>query len=239
MLTRLVSYVALSLFTAAPLLAGAQEPSSQFATQASYGVPGATIPAGSFTIQVKSHLSNRYIVAVKDQSGSEVATFLGVSDNDLSGAQSPESAKWPTAVKGVAYLKGWSFPSDSLALEFVYPKDDAVAIAQANHARVAAIDPKSDGLVLPDAAKQLSDKDLQVVTLWLLTPTHVGAGIAATKYTGGNQQVASVDMPAKPKQLPHTASYLPWFYLGLALSTGTAMTLRVSRARASQARRDA
>jgi hypothetical protein len=171
-----------------------------------------------------SHLSDRYIVQVKDHSGNEVATFLGVPDEALASAQSPAKAKWPASVKGVTYLKGWSFPKDSLSLEFVYPKNDAVAIAQANHARVAAIDPASDGLTLPAGAKGLSSKDLTVVTLWLLTPTHVGAGISAAKY----DQVASLDKP-KLKQLPHTASNLGWFYLALALSTGAAVTLRLSR----------
>ena len=69
-----------------------------------------------------------------------------------------------------------------------------------------------------------------MVTLWLLSPTHVGpndasGGIKAERY----QQVASL-APHKPvvSRLPHTASYLPLVMLAGLLSLAAAAGLRLS-----------
>ena len=116
--------------------------------------------------------------------GDVLATFLGLPSK---AASKPADGKvsWASGPKGVSYLKGWNFRPAGVNLEFVYPKDDAVAIAQANNTAVAAIDPASDGL-LTTHPKDLSPQVLQIVTLWLLTPTRVGAnhaaGIAAKRY---------------------------------------------------------
>jgi hypothetical protein len=216
-----------SLFSASATHAAVPAPelSARFDMPASYGVPGVVLPAGSFSINVASHLGNRYIVHIDDQAGDVLATFLGLPSTRL-----PHPAdgriSWTTANKGVIYLKGWYFPTASVGLEFVYPKAEAVAIAQANHTPVAAIDPASDGLLVAQP-KDLSAKDLQVVTLWMLTPTRVGPqgaeGIKAQRY----DQVASLDHKPALKALPHTASNLAWFYLLAALSLGGAAAMRL------------
>ena len=83
-------------------------------------------------------------------------------------------------------------------VEFVYPKADAVAIAKSNQSKVPAIDPASEGKV---ADKNLSQDDMEVVTLWLLSSTTVGPNdsapaIKAEKY----QQVATNEPPPPPAQ---------------------------------------
>jgi hypothetical protein len=214
-----------SVFSTLHARAAAPEVSASFQMAASYGVPGVVLPAGAFSINVSSHLGNRYIVHIDDQAGDVLATFLGLPNAKLAHPADGKIA-WSAANKGVTYLKGWYFPAASLGLEFVYPKADAVAIAQANHTPVAAIDPASDGLLVAQP-KDLSAKDLQVVTLWMLTPTRVGAtgadGIKAQKY----DQVASLSHKPALKALPHTASGLGWVYLFGALALGGAVTMRV------------
>jgi hypothetical protein len=118
-------------------------------------------------------------------------------------------------------------------LEFVYPKADAVAIAKSNHAKVPAIDPVSEGR--PPTIKGLSKSDLELVTLWLLSSTHVGpedssGGIQAERYP----EVASAKHKPVVARLPQTASDLAWLGLLGALSLVMAFGVRVRRLRCLQ-----
>jgi hypothetical protein len=113
------------------------------------------------------------------------------------------------AAGGKHYLRGWYFAGAPSVLEFVYPKSEAVAIAKGNQATVPPIDPASEGR--PVSIKGLSKDDLEVVTLWLLSPTKVGpgdtsGGIQAAKYT----KVASVERKPVISRLPQTGSDLPF-----------------------------
>ncbi len=203
MIAKVIARCLALLVAASGLTAVAASPelTAKFDAPAPYGVPGVVLPAGSFTINVLDHLSDRYIVQVKDQAGEVLATFLGLPSR-ARGKVSDGKVSWATGPNGVSYLKGWSFQSAAVNLEFVYPKNDAVAIAQANNTAVAAIDPASDGL-LAAHTKDLSQQDLQIVTLWLLTPTRVGAtaSIGAKKYSQAQAEVASAPAPA-PEPAP-------------------------------------
>ena len=105
---------------------------------------------------------------------------------------------------GHAALRGFKFQDGSTA-EFVYPKAEAVSLAKANGTTIPAIDPASEGR--PDASK-LSHTDMEMVTLWMLTPTRVGAdnqpGIQAARYqapaasSAASSSVASVSTPPPP-----------------------------------------
>ena len=221
-LWKFVPYCVALVFSASSVAVASQpELSSPLESATPVGVPGAVLPAGSYSVQVTSHLAKRYIIHVVDQSGSVKATFLGLPDPSIS---QPGKAMWGHDVKGVSYVKGWSFQPGPVRLEFVYPKEEAVAIAQANGSHVTAVDPASDGLVAK--LSDLPAKDFELMTLWLLTPTHVGpgspAGIKASRY----DQVASLQHKPAVAQLPHTASGLGWFYLVGVLSFAGALGMR-------------
>ncbi len=259
MIAKIIPCCLALIFSALPLAASEPpELSARLDASTPYGVPGFVLPTGSFSINILDHLRDRYIVQIQSSNGAKLATFLGVPSKAIG---PPENGKvvWPSSSKGVSYLRGWYFSKAKVGMEFVYSKTDAVAIAQANNANVAAIDPASDGLTIA-APAGLSQQDLQIVTLWLLTPTRVGAShvasIEAKRYDSQPQtaapQVASVPAPAPPQQvasaeppaqvasvaphrrgglhaLPHTASNLGWFYLFGALSFAGALGLGMKR----------
>ena len=187
-------------------------PSSGVTLTLPTAVPGAVLPAGSYKIVVVDHLTDRYVMRVEDQAGKMEALFLAVEAPQLASHSGTGMIAWGASdSSSKQYLRGWSFPENKLALEFVYPKTDAVAIAQMNHTRVAAIDPASDGLVVRSG---LSKEDLQIVTLWLLTPTHVGSGdhrpgVAGARYQPAPEpqqpQVAQGVKPVTPAPLPSSA----------------------------------
>ena len=215
------SLLALALGPTPLHAADSEHPSANFQVTDASAVPGHPLAPGTYSVEVVDHLSDRYILKVKDANGGNPGLFIGIPNKALP-AGSKGEVLWNTPAGGTTYLRGWQFPALP-GLEFAYPKNDAVAIAKANGVQVPAIDPESEGMV---SNTTLSANEMHIITLWLLTPTRVGpsspAGIAAVRYS----QVASV--AHKPARLPHTASELPWFVLLGTLSLAGAAGLRAA-----------
>ena len=165
-----------------------------FSVQSSTKVPGKTLKPGGYTITMKDHLWDRAILQITNDSGKVETTFLGVFDSGLKSRDGSGPIALSTE-KGHDALRGFSFP-DGRAIEFVYPKAEAAALASNSTEQVLAIDPASDNL--RSTGKNLSREDAQIVTLWSLQATRLPAGqkgIAAKKYAA--PQVAQVEpMPA-------------------------------------------
>ncbi len=212
----------LALLLGAGTVHAANQPSASFKVSELTAVPGKTLPPGAYTIRILDHLSDRYIVEVDGANGSTHTLFLGIPSRTLTNSPAGE-IKWKTPSEGATYVRGWKF-NGTPTLEFAYPKNDAVAVAKANGGQVPAIDPESDNIL---NKAQLSQDEMHIVTLWLLTPTTVGpnapAGISATKLS----QVAS--NAHKPEKLPKTSSELPLVELLGALSLLSALGLRFAR----------
>ncbi len=189
----LVGFLALAVGGPQTWALGPDAVSQQFTISDKTRIPGATLKPGSYSIQVVDHLSDRLIVRVEGNGGSTHSTFLGLPNSSLGKPAVPGPITWGNAAQGTSYLRGWYFPNSASAIEFVYPKGEAVAIAKSNQAKVPAIDPASEGKV---ADRDLSKDDMEVVTLWLLSSTEVGPNdstpaIKAERY----QQVASAQTP--------------------------------------------
>jgi hypothetical protein len=189
-------------------------------------IPDGSLAAGQYTIRIVDHLSDRVIVAVSGTDGKD-QKFLGVPTHDIPASSAPG----PIVIKGAdgaSALRGFSFAKSNV-IEFVYPKNDAVALAKANGFKVLAIDPASDNLTAQTDGG-LSHDDMKIVTLWMLTPTAVGAGIEGAKYHPDTTQPAQVAEARKPVvgRLPKTASELPLLELAalFSLLAGIGLTLR-------------
>jgi LPXTG-motif cell wall-anchored protein len=210
------------------MAAGVAGTAGKFTVSEPTEVPGLTLRPGSYSIHVVDHLSERYVVRVDGPRGRIHSTFLALENPEISKPAVPGRLVWQNAPDGKEYLRGWLFPGVPAVLEFVYPKADAVTIAKSNRAKVPAIDPASEGR--PVTIKGLSKSDLELVTLWLLSSTHVGPGdssegIQAERY----REIASA--PQKPviSRLPQTGSNLPWIALLGALSILCALAVRIRR----------
>ena len=224
------------LFSSMLWAAGPTTPAADFTISNPSHIPGATLEPGSYKIHIVNRLSDRVILKVDSVNGNMHSTFLGIPNSQIQKPASSGPVKWANPAGGSQYLKGWYFPGSSSVVEFVYPKAEAVAIATANPAKVPAVDPASEGKVTDNT---LSQEDMQLLTLWLLSLEQVGpsgtgdaakSGIKAERYT----QVASVQKPVI-KALPHTASQVPLVWLvgfcsliGAALLRWMAAQSRVS-----------
>ncbi len=213
-----------------------EHPTATFTVSSTTAIPGRVLAPGTYSIHVVDHLSDRYILRVEGQGGKDKTLFIGIMNkaaDGMSSASKSGEVKWTSPANGDTYLRGWSFASLPSPLEFAYPKADAVAVAKANQAQVPAIDPESEGMV---KTAGLSTDEMHIITLWLLTPTHVGpqdaGGIKAERFqaagaqhaAAGGQQLASATH--KPAKLPHTASDLPWLWLVGSLSLAGALGMR-------------
>jgi hypothetical protein len=175
---------ALILSTAGALLAQvagmeplvAQNPSyvvvsAPFAVEKPTEIPGRTLQPGNYSIHIIDRLKDRFILRIDDAKGKQVSTFIGLRDPQFAPLGSLHGpVLWDAAPHGEMAVRGFSFPNGT-ALEFVYPKSDAVTLAKLNTNSVIAIDPESEGRK-PDP--KLSPEDREVVTLWMLTATKVG-----------------------------------------------------------------
>ena len=164
-------------------------------------IPGKTLKSGAYTITRVDHLNDRAILRISSASGQEAAEFVGVPSTSMGNGSGAGPILWGDKAEGTTALRGFTF-ADGASFEFVYPKAEAVALAKANNTHVLAVDPKSEGK--PDLPK-LSQDDLQLVTLWLLTPTTVSpeegkVGIAAERYHPPAAEQAAASQPARGMQ---------------------------------------
>jgi hypothetical protein len=235
-----ISIAAFALLTPLSLFAApADGASSQFSVSAPTLIPGATLQPGTYSIKIVDHLQDRFLVGVDGNGGASHALFIAVPSKAIRNGAHSGVILWSAAADGKAALRGYDFGKSTL--EFVYPKDDAVSLAKANGTPVLAVDPASEGKA-PELSK-LSNDDMQMVTLWTLTPERVGdsadAKISANKYQAApagdsTQQVAKAEThPPVMKTLPHTASELPLVLLVGLLAALGAGWLRIRRASAS------
>ncbi len=165
---------------------------SQFQVTDKTQVPGHQLKPGSYSITIVDQLNDRMVLRVNNSAGKEEATFIGLPAGSRLPKQGGQGPIAMTAKGSNKALRGFTFADGSVA-EFVYPKEEAVALAKVNSTTIPAVDPASEGRV---ATPNLSRTDMELVTLWMLTPTLVGqtAGIEAKRY----DQVAEASTPPPP-----------------------------------------
>jgi hypothetical protein len=199
--------------------------SSTLRIDAATQTPEGTLSVGDYTVRILDHLSDRMIIEVSGSNGT-TQKLLGVPTHAIA-----STTPGPVLIKGSSSpsaLRGYVFAKSNI-VQFVYPKNDAVALAKANSVKMLAMDPGSDGLTVTNDAGMTSG-DMKIVTLWMLTPTSVGPGIEAAKFqaeAAAPVQTAEVRKPVVGR-LPKTASELPllWAAVLCSLVAAVGLTLR-------------
>ena len=170
-------------------------------------IPSKTLDPGTYSIRIVDQFSDRFILQVEDEKGTAISTFIGLYNPDFNASIASSQhgpVFWPAAPKGSKAIRAFGFHNGN-TLEFAYPKEQAVTLAKLNTNSVPAIDPESEGRK-PDP--KLSPEDRQVVTLWLLKATRVGAkqetpAIEAKRYAAPVQPApAQVQVATAPTPIP-------------------------------------
>jgi hypothetical protein len=172
-------------------------------------VPGMVLPAGKYTFTALDLLGFRNVVQIWNGDKSKlITTILAISNYRLepAGETIVEFRERPAGSPQA--LKAWFYPGHNHGVEFVYPKKEAIQIAQASHE------------VVPAEAVEPTPGALETVPLVAITPQ-------------GTEEPIAQAFPEKPaeaplvaKELPRTASSLPLIALLGALSLAIGFGVR-------------
>ena len=201
-------------------------------------IPGATLPAGTYTLMLMGHNADRNIVRVMDQNERHIyATLIAIPDNRWYRSEETTFTYYEMPKGEAPALREWFYPGDYHGLEFVYTGTVAEQIAEARNqppvtqeelqTKVAEAQPAP---IVPPPMEPAP----------ALEPAPVTADQQASRpeppapAVSENQPAPSAGAPALtpanvPKELPHTASPLPLLGLiGLA-SLGAGLSISFFR----------
>jgi hypothetical protein len=104
-------------------------------------IPGATLPAGTYLFQLADPDNSRHVVMVASQDGTHVYGMFITIPNDRIETPDENVVMFGEAPAGAPQaVEAWWYPGERIGEEFVYPKNQATAIARANHREVLATD---------------------------------------------------------------------------------------------------
>ena len=176
-------------------------------------VPGQVLPAGTYTFTILDSFGIRNIVQIWNEDKTNlIATILAIPNYRLepTGETVIEFSERPANQPQA--LKAWFYPGHGHGIEFVYPKKEAIQIAQASNE------------VVPAEAVEPTPSTLKTVPLIAVTPEQKEEPIAEAIQTTPAAKTA--EPVAVAKELPRTASLTPLIALLGALSLGIGLGIR-------------
>ena len=130
----------LSLSLAAPTHADEWNKLTYLTFSGPVQMPGVTLPAGTYRFELADPDSSRRVVRVSNRDGSQnYGIFLSISDQKLEPAKDPLVMFKETPAGAPPAVQAWFYPGETYGYEFVYPHDQALKLARANHGSVLAM----------------------------------------------------------------------------------------------------
>jgi hypothetical protein len=191
-------------------------------------IPGQILPAGTYVFKLANSQSNRHIVQVFNQDENHVfGTFLAIPSHRRHPSEKTIIRFEERAAGSPQAIKTWFYPHKNYGHEFVYPKPEAVALAEANNTPVPSVPAE----LAPNMTKPAVTMKAPEIMALLIVPVKV------EKPTGEEVELAQASAPSAPDtelptELPATASPLPLVGLFGLLSLGTALAIRFVPAKA-------
>ena len=160
-------------------------------------IPGDILPAGNYIVKVINTQETRSIVqfTTPDES-SVVATVLAVPNYRVQAPENTEFVYFQRAEGMGPAIKSWVHPGYNYGVEFVYPKEKAVVLAEKTHETVYTTESKE-----PTVKSEVM----------VMTP---------------EKKEVALEAYAPPKELPKTGSDLPLLAILGAASLAGAFAIR-------------
>lgn len=109
-------------------------------------IPGATLPAGTYLFQLADPDNARHVVEVASKDGTHVYGMFITIPNDRIDTPDDSVVMFSETPAGAPQaIEAWWYPGDRFGEEFVYPKNQAMRIAKANHREVLATESDVNG----------------------------------------------------------------------------------------------
>jgi len=172
-------------------------------------VPGMVLPAGKYTFTTLHLAGFQHVVQIWNGDKSKlITTVLAISNYRLeyAGETIIEFRERPAGTPQA--LKAWFYPGYKHGFEFVYPKQEAIQLAQASNEAV------------PAETVEPTPSTLETVPLVAVTPQGKEEPIAEAF------PEKTAEAPLVAKELPKTASPLPLIALLGALSLAVGFGVR-------------
>lgn len=193
--------------TAVPAAAQTFDRVTKLTFNAPVELPNMTLPAGTYTFRLVDSESDRHVVHVLDANDKNHITTLHAMPTSRSEASEVTVVTFrETAANAPLPIRFWYYPNDRMGQEFAYPKDRALAIANATGESVLAMEGNDITRVEPAPAP------VEPVVVEPVQPVYVEPVVVAT--TG---------------ELPDTASPLPLVGLIGLLALGGGLVTRAYR----------
>jgi len=178
-------------------------------------IPGQTLAPGTYVFKLANSQTSRHIVQVFNKDENKVlATFLAIPAHRQQAAEQTIIRYHERPAGSPQAIQAWFYPGKTTGHEFVYLKDEAIALARANNLPVPAMPMELITTV------RMPELDLNAPEIEALT----NAPLKLEEPSGQEVQIAALfvapleEPPALPEELPHTASWAPLIGLaGLAL----------------------
>jgi len=186
-------------------------------------IPGQVLPAGTYTFVLADSPSDRHIVQIFNEDGSQIiATILAINNYRLQPTGETVMKFSERAGDSPEALRAWFYPGDNFGQEFVYPRLRAIQLAQTTKEIVPAV-----------AAETIDDTTIKTIPIVAVTPDQKEVEVNTVIQTTPPLAEATSPAPvavapvADTQELPKTAGSTPLIALlgGLAISAALALKL--------------
>jgi hypothetical protein len=187
-------------------------------------IPGATLPAGTYTFKLADLSGSRHVVQVFDKAEKKIyATLMAIPDQRNKTTDDPivVFAERPSGTP--VAVKSWFYPGESIGNEFIYPKRQAMEIAKRTHESVLASTSDSEKVEKTTEVARVNDAgDTAQAPDTTSRRASEQPAPTTTSGTSGRTAAPTTTAPAARRELPRTASEWPLAALlsGFAIATG-------------------
>jgi hypothetical protein len=109
-------------------------------------LPGTTLAPGTYVFRLADLSTNRHVVQVLDKDGGKLLATLLTIPNQRLDAPDKNIVMFSERPSGTPQaIKAWWYPGDTIGDEFVYPKSQAMQIANVTHEPVLAREDETGG----------------------------------------------------------------------------------------------
>jgi hypothetical protein len=128
-----IAVTLLTLCSASAVRANDWDQLTYFTFSGPVEIPGVTLPAGTYMFKLADTMSDRQITQVFSEDGAKLyATFFTLPTERLASPAEPLVTFEETRAGSPEAIKQWFYPGDRIGHEFVYPREQARAIAAAH-----------------------------------------------------------------------------------------------------------
>jgi hypothetical protein len=148
--------------SAGPASAQTMDSRTEFTFNTPVELPGTTLPPGTYVFRFADATTSRKVMQVmaKDSSNKNYGMFLTISAQRPRASENAELRFLETPSGMPAAVKTWWYPGDTIGREFIYPRSQALRLAQATRQSVVTTE-----------AENVSNDQMRTADLVTISPS--------------------------------------------------------------------